>query len=261
MRNRIRLAVFVCQALLVAAVATGGATAAHPEGGGPAVVLELFTSQGCSSCPPADRLLSRLGRDERLRGRVVTLAFHVDYFNSLGWTDRFSSADWTARQDAYARALKRDGVYTPQLVVNGRAELNGSDEAGVVREVNTAWANAPSGRVTLAVAPDGERRLAVDVSAETPEAVDAGKLDVVVVVYENGVSTPVKRGENSGRTLEEDFVVRRLARAFSFKPEAGAKQQKRVTIDLDRSWVPANLGVAAILQDPDTMRIYGATAR
>jgi hypothetical protein len=256
-----RLAVILCRALLVAAVAAGGATAAGPEGGGPAVVLELFTSQGCSSCPPADRLLSRLGRDERLRGRVVTLAFHVDYFNSLGWADRFSSPDWTARQDAYARALGRDGVYTPQLVVNGRVELNGSDEAGVVREVNAAWAAAPPGRVTLEVAKDGERRLAVDVAAETPEAVDADKLDVVVFVYENGVTTPVKRGENSGRTLEEDFVVRRLTRAFSFEPAVGARQQKRVTVELDRSWAPENVGVAAVLQDPKTMRIYGAAVR
>jgi hypothetical protein len=221
------------------------------------VVLELFTSQGCSSCPPADHLLGRLGRDERLRARVVPLAFHVDYWNSPLFTDRLSSADWSARQEAYSRALDRDQIYTPQLVVNGRAELNGSDEAGILREVDAASAG-PAGRVTITVAPDGRDRLAVDVSAETPEAVDADRLDAIVVVYESGLRTEVRRGENAGRVLEEDFVVRRLSRAVSFEPEAGAKRQKRITIDLDRSWAVANVGVVAFLQDPKTMRIYGA---
>jgi hypothetical protein len=112
--------------------------------------------------------------------------------------------------------------------------------------------------VTITVAPDGRDRLAVDVSAETPEAVDADRLDAIVVVYESGLRTEVRRGENAGRVLEEDFVVRRLSRAFSFEPEAGAKRQKRITIDLDRSWAVANVGVVAFLQDPKTMRIYGA---
>jgi hypothetical protein len=112
--------------------------------------------------------------------------------------------------------------------------------------------------VTLAVAPDGPTRLAVDLSVETPSSIDAKRLDAVVVLYENGITTEVRRGENAGRTLEEDFVVRRLARAFSLEPKAGAKRQKRVTIDLERSWKAENVGVVAFLQEPDTMRIYGA---
>ena len=108
--------------------------APEPARGGPTpVVLELFTSQGCSSCPPADAVLSKLGRDEKLAGRVIPIAFHVDYWTYIGWADPFSSADWTARQNEYARALKADSLYTPQLVVNGATHLNGSDEAGVVR--------------------------------------------------------------------------------------------------------------------------------
>jgi hypothetical protein len=229
-------------------------------GGDAPVVLELFTSQGCSSCPAADRVLASLGHDEGLRGRVVPLAFHVDYWNYIGWADPFSSADWSARQEAYAHRFKLDSVYTPQIVVNGRSELNGSDEDGIRREIAAA-SRGPSGRVALSVARDGGGALAADVSAETPEAIEAGELSLVVVVYESGISTAVKRGENSGRTLENDFVVRRVARAFSFKPVAGAKQAGRVQFDLDPSWKAGNLGVAAFLQDPQTLRIYGAAVR
>src|SRR5262245_59154605 len=104
------------------------------------VVLELFTSQGCSSCPPADRVLSMLGSDPSLRARVVPLAFHVDYWNSIGWTDPFSSSAWSERQSAYAKQLALDSVYTPQIVVNGHDQLNGSDEDGIRRAIDAAAA-------------------------------------------------------------------------------------------------------------------------
>ncbi len=268
-----RTKLFLVHALLVAAVVSGcsriettNATAAGPSestavptapAGQSVVVLELFTSQGCSSCPPADRVLSKLGHDESLRGRVVPLAFHVDYWNYIGWADPFSSADWSERQETYKRAFKADGVYTPQIVVNGQAELNGSDEASILRQIDAA-AKGPAGLVTVAQAPEGANKLSVQVEATTPDAVKAGKLDAIVVVYESGITTSVRRGENSGRTLENDYVVRRLERAFSFKPEAGATRQGRVTIDLDKAWTASNVGVVAFLQDPDTMRIYGA---
>jgi hypothetical protein len=221
------------------------------------VVIELFTSQGCSSCPPAERVLSRLGHDAKLQGRVVPLAFHVDYWDSLGWTDPFSSPDWSARQDEYSHALGLDGVYTPQAVVNGRTQLNGSDEGGILQAVASA-SREPGGQVTVAVAPDGTNRLAVDVTAETAAALGADSLDAVVVLYESGASTKVLRGENSGRQLENDFIVRRIGRAFSFKPSAGAKGQGRVTFDVDPKWNASNLGIAAFLQDRTSMRIFGA---
>src|SRR5829696_4592782 len=100
--------------------------------------------------------------------------------------------------------------------------MNGSDEARVLREIDAASAYAPVGRITLVVTPAGPNRLAANVSAATPVAIGADRLDVMVVVFERGITTSIRRGENSGRTLEDDFVVRRLTRAFSFKPEAGA---------------------------------------
>jgi hypothetical protein len=265
MRRLKRALLFAAMAVLVAGCAKvqgGGVANADPVAsvGDTPVVLELFTSQGCSSCPPADSLLSKLGRDGKLKGRIVPLAFHVDYWNNIGWTDPFSSADWTARQSSYSHQFGLTDVYTPQIVVNGRAQLVGSDEPGIWREISAA-STGKAGRVTLAVDTDGTNRLTADVSAETPDALEAHTLEAVVVLYESGVSTFVKRGENTGRRLENDFIVRRLDRAFSFEPSPGAKKQGRVTFDLDPSWNAANLGVAAFLQDPETLRIFGAAAK
>ena len=114
--------------ILLAMLTTQGNAAEKPDAAGVAVI-ELFTSQGCSSCPPADRLLSRLASDPRYAGKVIPLSFHVDYWNYIGWTDPFSSADFSQRQRAYAqRAFRSHRVYTPQVVVNGRDECVGSGE-------------------------------------------------------------------------------------------------------------------------------------
>ncbi|MGH9465120.1 MAG: DUF1223 domain-containing protein, partial [Thermoanaerobaculia bacterium] len=121
------------------------------------VLLELFTSQGCSSCPPADRLLSRLAAARGSEPVVVPLAFHVDYWNHIGWEDPFSQGRWSARQRAYALAFGRDGVYTPQLVVDGTEELVGSDERAVRRAIERAAAQSRPGWVRL-----GAGRLTAD---------------------------------------------------------------------------------------------------
>ena len=227
------------------------------------IVLELFTSQGCSSCPRADQLLSRLGLDETTRALMVPLAFHVDYWNHIGWTDPFSAPAWSQRQDAYCRALRVEGCpYTPQLVVGGYAELNGSQEQQLLNEVRRARERPSPARVGLAVGPaeGGKPALRVRVSAEVAGDVAARKLDLLVAVFENGLSTPVARGENRGRSLRDDFVVRRLEKAFSIEPQAGARQQRELVLKLERGWRAGNLGVAAFLQDPASMRIHAAAA-
>lgn len=264
-----------CAAAIVAVVAAAGCASVHggsepsqpmtaaadpaaaPAAGAP-VVVELFTSQGCSSCPPADRLLSAVGSDASLRGRVIPLAFHVDYWNSIGWEDPFSSEVWTSRQSEYQRAFKTDSVYTPQAVVNGRAQLVGSDE-GALRKAIAETASGPTGRLKVTTSAAEAGTIAVDVAAETPAALDAKSVEAVVVLYESGLVTSVKRGENNGRELHDDYVVRRLDRAFSgFEPKAGASTSGRVSLEVDPAWNAANLGVAVFLQDPETMRIYGA---
>jgi hypothetical protein len=263
--SRRRAALALSTALVLAPALSGAdRTAAKddvvlPAAGGP-VLLELFTSQGCSSCPAADKVLSILGRDERTRGRVVPLAFHVDYWNRLGWADPFSSPAWTERQYAYQRALGGDSAYTPQLVVDGRRELNGGHGQEALEHLAEALARTPAAtlQVSRREAPDPAKSLAVDVAAEVVGPIGAKRAQVMVALYENGVTTQVARGENASKTLENDFIVRRLASAFSFEPKAGARKAGTASFKLEPSWVRERLGVAAFLQDPDTMLIFGA---
>src|SRR6185295_6297026 len=130
-----------------ASSASGDKSAPAPAAGSSSapIVVELFTSQGCSSCPPADRLLSTLRSDPR----VVPLAFHVDYWNYIGWTDPFSSARWSQRQQAYARAFASNRIYTPQLVVNGTSECVGSNEGEGRQRIAKAEAAAADGQVSV----------------------------------------------------------------------------------------------------------------
>jgi hypothetical protein len=255
-----------------AAGSAGTAGAATAANSGNPVVVELFTSQGCSSCPPADRLLSRLGTDPGLPGPVVALAFHVDYWNGTGWRDPFSSSRWSRRQEAYARAFRSDRIYTPQLVVNGRSECVGSQEGQVRRQIAAALAAAPAGQVSLALAPiaplgsPAARRLRVSVTARLSRPAGSGQLDLWVALTQNGLSTPVKAGENAARTLRNDHVVRRLEKAFTLPAAAGSERSGSLVLDLDPSWKLADradladLGVAAFLQDPATLAIHGAAA-
>lgn len=158
----------------------------------PFVVAELFTSQGCSSCPPADALLLELTR----RPEVVALAWHVDYWNSLGWRDPYANADWTRRQRQYARLLSSE-VFTPALVVNGKWVVVGSDRSAVMTALRATYPQS------------------VDVNLRRSESGLVGRVgprqettSVMLVVYDAIRSTGVHAGENLGRTLREGHIVR-----------------------------------------------------
>ena len=244
------------------------ALAPHNGSGAPpaadrAAVVELFTSQGCSSCPPADRLLSKLAKDPRFQGKVIPLSFHVDYWNGIGWLDPFSSARWSQRQSAYAgRVFHTNRIYTPQVVVNGRSECVGNSEDEVLKRIADALAAEPAARLTLAVdppAPDG--RLRVTVGAKVARAISKGDLDLWVAVTESGLATEVKAGENASRLLRNDRVVRRLEKALTLPGAAGAEKSGEVILGIDKRWKPDALGVAAFLQDPATLAIVGAASR
>jgi len=268
---------------LVAFAACGASTAGEAAAGsapadrGP-VVIELFTSQGCSSCPPADRLLSRLAAEPGYRGRVVPLAFHVDYWDYIGWRDPFSSPRWSERQRDYGRSLGLGTVYTPQLVIDGRSECVGSQEGDVRREIGRALATPAAGRVELSLsrgAGGGGDAGAVGGKAaagKTPEVLRAvvrarldapaagSRVEALVALVEDGLVTPVERGENARRTLQNDRVVRRLERAFVLPAEGGAEGAGEVAFPLEPAWRRANLSVVAFLQDVDSRAILGAAA-
>jgi hypothetical protein len=255
-------------ALSLALLAPRGGSGSPPAPAADGVaVVELFTSQGCSSCPPADRLLSKLSQDSRFQGKypgkVIPLSFHVDYWNSIGWQDPFSSARWSERQKAYAgRVFHSNRIYTPQVVVNGHAECVGNSEGEVLGRISDALAAEPAGRVSLTVeppTPDGHLR--VKVGAKLARAAGSGDLDLWVAVYESGLSTEVKAGENASRILRNDRVVRRLEKAFTLPGAAGSEKSGELVLGIDKRWKPGALGVAAFLQDPATLAIQGAAAR
>ena len=169
------------------------------------VIAELFTSEGCSSCPPADQLLARLADSTPIDGAlVVPLGEHVDYWDRLGWRDRFSSAALTERQQQYAARFGGDGPYTPQLVVDGRAECVGSDAANARRAIAKAAA-APHGALTIAVV-DGHVRVS---AANLPQKADE-RAAIVFAITEDGLRSDVTGGENRGRRLTHVAVVRQL---------------------------------------------------
>jgi hypothetical protein len=204
------------------------------------VVVELFTSQGCSSCPPADRYLSEIATAGAVDGRpVVALAYHVDYWNDLGWADPFSRAAWSARQGRYGHALGAGRVYTPELVVAGAADAVGSSRG----RVRALIAHAPAQRaITARARRDGAR---LHVTATAPAGAD-----VWVALWEDGLVTQVPRGENAGARLVSDRIVRRLVRVA----RAGATGAAEVAID--PAW--KHVGAVAFAQRPD-LAIVGAT--
>jgi hypothetical protein len=186
----------------VASVAAAAANTPVAASSGPTpVVVELYTSQGCSSCPPADALLGELAR----RKDVVALSFHVDYWDYIGWKDPFASAAATERQRDYGRALGLKMVYTPQIIVDGTADAVGSDQ-NAVEKLIAAAAKRP--RVDIKFSLDEMGRLFV----ELPEHPLAGMATVWLAVFDSEHKTAVARGENSGATLSDYNVVRELRR-------------------------------------------------
>lgn len=171
-------------------VAVAGGVQAGEEINNPVGVVELFTSQGCSSCPPADKALSKLIEE----GKVIALSYHVDYWDYLGWKDTLSSKASTTRQYRYADSLKRRGVYTPQAIINGRDHLVGSNYDGIKARVSTFDATEKGLAVPLSISADGDE-LNISIGAGT------GKANIVAVYFDNENIVDIKRGENTGKKI------------------------------------------------------------
>ena len=170
------------------------------------VIVELFTSEGCSSCPPADTLLSHLEKAQPISGvEVIALGEHVDYWNHGGWADRFSSPAFSARQSDYANAFRKDTVYTPEMIVDGRTEFVGSDE-DLARGAIAHAARLPKAQVS--VTQTGST-LAVRVD-HLPASNTNDPAEVVLAITEDGLSSSIGGGENAGRHLIHSAVVRQL---------------------------------------------------
>ncbi len=213
------------------------------------VVVELFTSEGCSSCPPADEQLLRLLRDQPVPGaRIIPLSFHVDYWDGLGWQDPFSSRDNTERQRGYNRTLRDRSAYTPQMVVDGSAGFIGSDGQAAERAV--ADAVKRTHLVVVLQRAEGGLRVAIPTSSEAA--------DLVLIISESHLDSRVLRGENAGRRLQHAAVVRSLK--VVAKLRAGQAYQADLPLELSHDWRRNQLQAVLLVQDPSTRRILGAAA-
>ncbi len=238
---------------------TAGAHSAPGTAGSQPVVLELFTSDGCSSCPPADAFLKRLDDAGRFGNvEIIAIEEHVDYWNHQGWSDPFSSHDWTARQEQYARALGLRGIYTPQLVINGRNELVGSSEREALHSI-TAAAEFSDATVRISAINLSGQSARLTITIEAPPS-NLRSPDLWLAVTERGLSSNVLRGENEGRNLTHAAVLRSLTRIRTDHGGASGSAEATASIPLDRIWKRENLRFVVFLQEPKTLHIFGAAA-
>jgi hypothetical protein len=224
------------------------------------VVLELFTSEGCSSCPPADALLLKLSEQQPVAGaELIALEEHVDYWDHQGWNDPFSSAQWTQRQQEYAAGLTDHGVYTPELVVNGGSGFVGSRMAESYRAITGAIAQ-PHTEISVSVLK-GENRKHEGVRVEAGKLVGAQQKDTAEVwlaVTETGLHNAVSGGENAGKDLYHAPVVRWLHKAGKAAPDAAPSFASESDLKLDSAWKRSNLRIVAFVQEKGSRHILGA---
>ncbi len=212
------------------------------------LVVELFTSEGCSSCPPADALLAQLEKQGTFNGRpIIVLGEHVDYWNGLGWHDRFSSAAYTERQNEYARRFGLASVYTPQMIVNGLTEFVGNDPAALQRAFASSG-NSPADPVNLELSRDNVAHISVQ---NPPRGTR-----VFLAITETNLTTTVRAGENKNRELHHAGVVRELRDLG----KTSGPFSTNVPLKLDPAWNRRNLRVIAFTQRGDAGPIDGAAS-
>jgi hypothetical protein len=225
--NRIRVAIGVL-ATLIAALVPGQAQKAVQSH---AVLVELFTSEGCSSCPPADALLRQLNGKSISSGQlIVGISEHVTYWNSLGWTDPFSASAYTDRQNSYGSRFHLDSVYTPQIVVNGEQQVLGSDSNAVLRAVRET--DHP-GQLAVHIISTAVTGGSLVVTYSINGSASGHSADLFAVLVDDVVQSNVKRGENSGRNLVHVSVARSITRIATVKDFPAAETTARLPLGAD----------------------------
>jgi hypothetical protein len=224
------------------------------------VVVELFTSEGCSSCPPADALLIKLSEKQGPeKEQIIALEEHVDYWDQLGWRDPFSSAEWTRRQESYAAAFGYGSVYTPQMVVDGRTEFVGSREWEARKEIEEMAGKAKAEvRITRAGIGEDGKKFTVNVGKLAGVAGN-DVVEVWFAITETGLHNAVTRGENAGEDLHHAAVVRTLRRigvTNAKDPETAFAGEE--SMSFDRNWKRDNLRAVVFVQEKKSRKILGA---
>eukprot|EP00246_Nothoceros_aenigmaticus_P002409 TRINITY_DN13288_c0_g1_i1.p2 TRINITY_DN13288_c0_g1~~TRINITY_DN13288_c0_g1_i1.p2 ORF type:complete len:287 (-),score=51.40 TRINITY_DN13288_c0_g1_i1:1778-2638(-) len=235
-------------------------------GGQSAVLVEFFTSQGCSSCPPADLIMSRLAQEGAAGSvPVLVLAYHVDIWDHLGWRDPFGSSAWSQRQRTYVEALQQDSICTPQAVVQGAAHCVGGMEAltrliSSAKRFPTPDLSLTFSRPSSSGAEDSSQSsLRVSGTLTSRPKIDEHRVDVMLALYEDNLVTMCNKGENTGRTLTNDSVVRALVRLHTLE-NAAAKKSKHFEADVPvwETFNRSRAGAVVFLQNQLTKEVYGA---
>jgi hypothetical protein len=223
------------------------------------VLIELFTSEGCSSCPPADALLQQLDRSQPVAGaQLIVLSEHVDYWNHIGWTDPYSSRFFSDRQNTYSARFGLQSVYTPQMVVDGTTEFIGSDSNLATRAVQKALAQQKVPVRISGISLDTPNVLLAHVEAGAlPESSHAANAEVYLVVALNHAESQVVHGENDGRRLTHVGVVQSLTKIGRLDTSKGYAQDVRVKLDSRTDLT--NLRVIAFVQQAGQHQVLGAT--
>jgi hypothetical protein len=216
------------------------------------VVVELFTSEGCSSCPPADSLLLRLSR-AMADIEVIPLSEHVDYWNHLGWKDPFSSQLFSARQQDYGRIFRLESVFTPQMVVNGDVQFLGSDRTRAEQEIRKAAQN-PRATVEMSRLSDETVRIKVE---NVPQG--TRNADMFLAITDSFLETDVRDGENAGHRLQHTGVVRSLTSVAHLDTKKSSAYSADAKINLNPQWRTPNVKLVLFVQDRATRKIIGAT--
>ena len=249
MKRRLLFAVVILSAGASAQQRAGKATQPRVP-----VVVELFTSEGCSSCPEADDLLARMDKREGVSPNVeiIALGEHVDYWDGLGWKDSFSSPLFSARQQDYGVAFRNTSVYTPQAVVNGQKEVLGSDSYALSRAISEA-SRQPRAEVQMQLAPQDTLQLRV---GKLP--LGSHNAEVLLAIAESDIATDVRAGENRGRRLRHTAVVHMMSKLAELDPAHPGEYAAEARLNLRPEWKRANVKLVLLVQDRENRRILGA---
>jgi hypothetical protein len=240
-------------AAVVGLVLVGGGLAmcALPALAQGSIVVELFTSEGCSDCPPADALITQLSHQRTSKStELILLEEHVDYWNSSGWFDRFSSSDFTDRQNRYIKQFHLATAYTPQMVVDGRFQGVGNSVSGVQSMLVEASGDPKPSMVSLRMVSPTKLAVTVDDSTH-------GRQKVLLAITEDDLTTKVSGGENGGRVLTHSAVVRNLK---SLGNTADGKFETTVDLPAKSDWKKPDLRAIILVQSPDSGQIVGAAS-
>jgi hypothetical protein len=252
---KILLLTILAISIMIWPLRAGSTSSGSPESRTP-ILVELFTSEGCSSCPPADRFLQQLDQQPIAGAEIIVLSEHVDYWNHIGWRDPYSDHFYSERQDEYGRHFGLDSVYTPQMVVDGSSEFVGSN----VRRAQSALEKAagrPKIAVHLSSLVTDSRAIHVHVETGRLEpSFSASAADVFVALALNHAESQVSSGENAGHRLTHTAVVRSLTKIGSLK--AGQILAKDVDLGFEPRTGAHNLRVVAFVQEPRQGRVLGA---